>query len=469
MAGFSSLGIGSGLDTGAMLEQIKSAEQTRLKPYATLQSNFNGKLSAWGQISSAMNKLKEGVKGLTDNAFSTLTASKNEAFNATLGKGASVNTHKVVVSELASAHKLATRAEADKDLRLGSDDEQRTLTITTGNGKKMEIELSKDETSLEQIAKKINKAEGDVSASVQRTDDGFQLVLTSKNTGEDGKMDIAVSGDTKLDEMLNTSNTGEGAIEQKLAAKNAKLNVDGIDYTRSSNNISDIIDGVTLELKAKSKDPVEGEQLTLSKDNSAIKTNLKAFVEQYNALQKVAGTASKFDQAGAQKNSGGSNGVLMGDIMLRGMMGEMRTAINGTVGDGTADINSLADIGIKIDGITGEMSLDEKKLDAAIAENPEAIGEMFMGRGEVIGIAGQLTSIFDQYLGDGTSKDKGAIKLATEGLDDQVKLMQAQIDRTQTLIDNNVERYRQQFIALEKTMAQMNNMSNQLSSVLSSL
>ncbi|MCT6588425.1 flagellar filament capping protein FliD [Pantoea dispersa] len=468
MAGFSSLGIGSGIDTGAMLEQIQQAELTRLKPYATLQTNYQGKISAWGQISSALDKLKDSVKGLTDNGFSTLTPGKNDAFTVTLGKGASANTHKVVVHELAAAHKLATAGQEKKDQLLGGDEATRTLTITTGDGEKLDIELSKDETSLEQIAKKINNADGDVTASVQRTDDGYQLVLTAKKSGEDGRMSVAVTGDDKLDGLLNTD-PNIGTIEEKVPAKNAELSVDGIKYTRSSNNISDIIDGVTLELKAKSKDQVEGEQLTLTKDNSAIKTTLKSFVEQYNALQKLVGTASKFDQDGAKKDGGGSNGVLMGDIMLRGMMSEIRTSINGVVGEGTAEVSSLADIGITIDTASGEMRLDEKKLDAAVADHPEAIGEMFMGRGEKTGIAGQLNAIFDQYLGDGTSKDKGAIKLATDGLDEQVKRMQEQIDRTQALIDKNVERYRQQFIALEKTMAQMNSMSNQLSSVIATL
>lgn len=466
MAGFSSLGIGSGIDTGAMLEKIQQAELTRLKPYATLQTNYQGKISAWGQISSALDKLKDSVKGLTDNGFSTLTPGKNDAFTVTLGKGASANTHKVVVHELAAAHKLATAGQAEKDQQLGSDAATRTLTITTGDGEKLDIALSKDETSLDQIAKKINKADGDVTASVQRTDDGYQLVLTAKKSGEDGKMSVEVRGDDQLDGLLNTRT---GSIEEKVAAKNAELSVDGIKYTRSSNNISDIIDGVTLELKAKSKDQAEGEQLTLTKDNSAIKTTLKSFVEQYNALQKLVGTASKFDQDGAKKDGGGKNGVLMGDIMLRGMMSEIRSAINGVVGEGAAEVSSLADIGITIDTASGEMRLDEKKLDAAVADHPDAIGEMFMGRGEKTGIAGQLNALFDQYLGDGTSKDKGAIKLATDGLDEQVKRMQEQIDRTQALIDKNVERYRQQFIALEKTMAQMNSMSNQLSSVIATL
>ncbi len=57
-------------------------------------------------------------------------------------------------------------------------------------------------------------------------------------------------------------------------AKDAKLRVDGSDYTRSSNNITDIIDGVTLNLKTVSENG-EAEQLTLTNDTSAIKTSCK--------------------------------------------------------------------------------------------------------------------------------------------------------------------------------------------------
>lgn len=471
MAGFSSLGIGSGLDTATMLEQIKAGEQTRLKPYSLLKASYQGKVSAWGKISSALSALQGGVTSLKENAFTTLNVGTNKAFTVKADKDASADTHSVHVEQLAKAHKLKTGEYADADLTLGDENGEgtRTLTITNAAGKELSIELQDDETSLKQIAQKINKEKGDFSASVQRVDDKYQLVVSSKTTGSDGKMTIAVEGDDKLSTVLNND------MSEVSAAEDAILTVDGTTFTRSSNNISDIITGITFELKAVTEGD-DAEQLTLTQDNSAIKTNLKAFVEHYNTLLKQTSAASKY----VQNNSSGlkdedvslqnsENGALMGDSTLRGMVSEIREAVNGIYGDSTSDYSGLADIGIKIDATTGQMTLDENTLDQAIADSPDAVADMFLGRESEEGIASVLGGIITEYVGDSSEKIDGVIKEATKGLDEQGKLMQEQIDKTQKLIDSTVERYRTQFVALENTMSQLGSMSNQLSALISSM
>lgn len=485
MASFSSIGIGAGMDTATMLEKIKAAEQIRLKPYTLMQNNYKSKISAWGTLSSSMSALQGSVKKLTNDAFNTLSVSTNKAFSAKAGTGADADTHAIHVEQLAVAHKLKTEAFDASDERLGAQNgATRTITITNGDGKTTTVTLADDETSLDQIAKAINKQDGGAKASVQRTTDGYQLVLSAKNTGTDGKMKVEVSGDTQLGDILNTSNGGKGSGEpdasldkmsQVTAAQNAKLTVDGMDYERSSNNISDIISDVTLELKAKSE-TADPEQLTLTRDSSAIKTSVKDFVEKYNALLKLTTAASKYvpnETAGLKDEDiatqNGQNGALMGDSTLRGMVSELRSTVNGVYGENDADVRALADLGIKIDAASGQMTLNESKLDTAIADNPDAIADMFMGRGETEGLATKLSTIVEKYVGNPDTKTEGIIKTSTEGLDAQVKIMQTQLDKTQKLIDAQVERYKVQFQNLDSTMSKMNSLSNSMASMLASL
>ncbi len=486
MASFSSIGIGAGMDTGAMLDKIRDAEQMRLKPYTLMQNSYKSKISAWGTLSGSMSALQGSVKKLTNDAFNTLNVSTNKAFTATAGTDANADTHAVHVTQLAVAHKLATQqlpVGEDADTQQGDGtSEERTIKITTGDGKVTEVKLKKDETSLNQIAAAIKKQDGNISASVQKTNDGYQLVISAKETGTDGQMSISVEGDTALGDMLNTSNGGVGApgggsdkMKQVTAAQNAELTVDGSKYTRSSNNISDIISGVTLTLKAPSE-TADSEQLTLTRDSSAIKTSVKDFVEKYNALLKLTTAASKYvpnETAGLKDEDiatqNGQNGALMGDSTLRGMVSELRTTVNGVYGENDADVSALADLGIKIDAATGQMTLNESKLDTAIADNPDAIGDMFMGRGEKEGLATKLSTIIEKYVGNPDTKTEGIIKTSTEGLDAQVKIMQTQLDKTQKLIDAQVERYKIQFQNLDSTMSKMNSLSNSMASMLSSL
>lgn len=490
--GISSLGVGTGgIDTASMLEQIKSGEQTRLTPYTKLKSSYQAQISAWGKISSSLSTLQKSVTTMSADAFNKLSVSSNDAFTATAGSGALADSHEVTISQLATAHKLKTQPQTSADDQLGDTDvETRKVTISQQDGSTMEVELKDDETSLNQIAKAINKEKGDVTASVQRTDEGYQLVLSSKTTGSDGKMSVKVEGDSSLAAVLDTSGGGQHIDDQGNVvndggkndsmisvsdAQDAKLRVDGSDYTRSSNNISDIIDGVTLNLKEVSENG-ESEQLTLTSDTSAIKTSVQDFVKQYNALLTQTTSSSKYvandtsdltDESVATQNS--QSGALVGDSTLRGLVSEIRSTVNGVYGDAGADYSSLADLGIKIDASTGQMTLDEDTLDEAIADNPEEIANMFTGRGDSAGLATTLGNIMTDYLGDSKTKDDGLIKTATESLDSQTEIVQEQIDKTQKLIDAQVERYRVQFQNLDSMMSNFNSMSSQMTSLLSTL
>jgi flagellar hook-associated protein 2 len=494
MASLTSLGIGSGIDTATMLESLKASEQTRLTPYTNLQKSYNAKISAWGQISSSLEALNKTAKSLQGDTFNTLSVSSNKAFTATATSSAQADTHDVTVLQLAAAHKLKTEAVDSADTAQGTmktDDNSRTLIITQEDGSELSVELKDDETSLNQIAKAINKENGDVSASVQRSDDGYQLVFFSKKTGSDGAMSVRVEGDDQLDGFLHVDNGGThvdedgnpingdaGSNDKMISvadAQDAKLRVDGSNYTRSSNNINDILTGVTLELKTVSEDS-KSEQLTLTQNTSQIKTSIQEFVNNYNALITQTNSASKYvqnDTSGltnddvAKPNS--ENGALMGDSTLRGMVNEIKTTVNGVYGENDADYSSLADLGIKIDSSTGLMTLDEDKLDEAIAANPEDIANIFMDRNGNEGMASKLQGIITNYVGDSDAKIDGVIKNTTDSLEDSVEKVKVQIEKTQALIDAQVERYRVQFQNLDKTMSNLNSVSNQLSALISSL
>lgn len=487
MASITSLGIGSGLDTANMLEQLKYNEQKRLLPYTNMQNSYESKISAWGQISSSLDALNKSIKPLQGDAFHAVNVSSNKAFTATATSGAIADSHSVTVSQLATSHKAKTeplQPGQTADTLLGDQNSgTRTVVIEQENGSEMRVELKNDETSLNQIAKAINKEDGDVHASVQNTDNGPQLVLTSKTTGTDGKMSVRVEGDAQLDGILHLEDGKPGMITV-ADAKDAKLTVDGSDYTRSSNTIDDILTGVTLELKEVSeKDPsdstgntLKAETLSLTPDMTQYKTSIQNFVTEYNALINQTTASSKYvpsDSSGLTNNDvqkpSSENGALMGDSMLRGLVNETRTAVNGVYGENGAEYRSLADIGISIDPKTGLMTLSEDKLDAAIANDPDAVANIFMDKNGNEGLASTLGGIITKYNGDPDKKIDGSIKAATDSLNKQVEQVKEQIERTQKLIDAQVERYRIQFQTLDTTMASLNSTSNQLGALISTL
>ena len=469
-----SAGVG-GWDYSDLLNGIAQNEQLRLKPYTTLQTKCKNQISAWGNISSLLTKLQSTAKKLDGEAFNTLTVSKNSAFTATATSNASADTHAVSVQQLAVAHKLRTDPFDSADSQLGSGTAgTRTLIIKQGDGSQVKVTLREDQTSLNQIAKAINTQNsaqgGNITASVQRDGKGtYQLMLSSRKTGTGGEMSVSVENDEKLAGILDTSNGGKSAdgsgnSSDKMTvvsvAQDAKLTVDGIAYTRTSNNINDIITGVTLNLNATSKGG-DTEQLTLTVDSSAIKTSLQDFVKQYNALLTETSANSKFvASSGDSDTSTEKSGVLMGNSTLRGLVNDFRAAVNDSYGG--AKGGSLSALGITIDSQTGQMTLDESKLDKAIADDPDTIGRIFKGSGTDSGLASTLNDIATKYVGDTTTKTDGIIKSVTKDLNTQIQNAATQITKTQAMIDTKIELLRSQYANADALYNQMNNLSNTL-------
>lgn len=492
MAGFSMPGLGSGgaLDITMMLAEIKKAEQTKLIPYNTKKTSYSGQISSWGKISSSLSALKDNLGKIDKEGFKGVNVGSNKAFKATAGAGAMPDSYSIYVEQLAKAHKIGTGEQTSKTEQLGDQSaETRKLKISVGDGKEMEVELSKDETSLEQIAKKINGQKGDVTASVRAGENGgYSLVLTSKKTGEDGVMSVQVEGDDKLGEVMNYDPNlpplpGPGApgngMNTVTDAQNAIVVVDGTRIERSSNTITDAVEGITLELQQVSeKDKDSGdfiyETLSLTSDSSKFKGNIEEFVKLYNAFIDASSSASQWKEPGDDGQPNVANGALMGNSTLRRLTNDMRADTVGTYGELSDVFSSLADLGIKVeveDAATGKLTIDSKKLEAAINEHPEEIEALFLGKGDTPGISDKMQSIITTYIGDsdGIPKTKGVIEQTTKGLEEQTKQVSERIKQLEKMIDVTLERNRKDFERLDLAMGKMNNTSSMLTSLLSGM
>lgn len=495
---------GSGLDIPALLEQMKGAENKKLNPYLIKQNSYNSQVSSWGKISSSLDAIKTNLGKLEDEGFNGVSVGDNKAFKATAGKGAIPNSYSVIVEQLAKAHKIGTPAQTSNSDQLGDGSATRTLTITLGDSKPMEVELKDDETSLTQVAKKINAKNGDVSASVMPAEGGkFKLVVTSKKTGTEGEIKMEVSGDPKLAEVLNydpkaaniPSEPGydDKRAEQINAAQNAILTIDGAKVERSTNTISDAIEGLTFELREVSEKDDSGdfkpETLAVTADTSKVKSLIEEFVKVYNSFLSASGSASAYsepvkgsDDDIAMPNPG--NGALFGDGTLRRLTSLMKSTAMGSYGDASdADASSklfqtLGSIGItvKFDGKTGDdrsgqlgtLSIDTKKLDAALKDNPKEVEALFLGKDGNLGIKAGMEDVFKSYLGDSETipKTEGAIATAITGLKEQEKRVAKQITRMEQRIEDSLKRSEKEFLRLDQAMTEMNSMSQQLQAAL---
>lgn len=487
MASTNFLGVGSGLPFDQWLEDERKGITQKLNPYLQKQSTYKGQISAWGSISSALSTMKDNLGKLEDEGFNGVSVSDNKTFKATAGSGAIPNSYSIAVKQLAKAQQLAVENDT-RDKPIGNADAKVTITLKEGE-KPLELDLKSDETSLDQIAKKINDRKGDVVAEVITIEDGkHKLVLTSKKTGEAGDMAISVTGNSQLKSKL------EGATVE-TASQNAELFLNGKPITRSSNTISDMITGVTLELREVSElndpdldpdDPLryKTESLTITEDTSKVKTLIEEFVKNYNSYLSTVASATKYtapDRESQSTTPDSTNGALFSDGSLRRLTSQLKSTVGGNYPDADALIQSLGSIGITVkfdgkigderSGALGELSIDTKKLDAALKDNPKAVEALFLGKGGSEGIKDRMEDVFNTYLGDKSSvtKKEGVIETALESLREQEKRIGKQITAVEARIEETMLRREKEYQRLDKAMSDMNNMSTRLQQSLAGL
>ena len=461
MPSISSLGAGTNLDLNGLYEKLEKAEQQRLSPIVKNQVSYKAKLTSWAILQTSLQKLQTATKALENSSSlaSGKVTTSNTAFTPTLSNNTSSGSYEIDVSQLAKSQMLISKAADSKTAQLGDSSQQsRTITITQkGTDKKLEVTLNKNQTSLSDIRDAINKAQGGVSASLIKADNGtYYLSLTSRDTGTSSAMTVS-SNDKKLEGYLgydgNASNSSN-AMSQKVAPTDAVITVNGVKITRSSNTITDAPEGVVLKLNSVTSKP---ELLKIEKDNSQMVKAVQDFVDAYNSFQTTVASQTKFTVAKAgssQQNS--DNGALVGDNALRNIHTRIRSLLS--VPQTGGGLSLLSQIGITQD-VNGKLTVDSKKLEQALNDKPESVTKLLSGDGKKTGFATQMNDFLTKVL-----DTKGPLNTAQDGINSSLRQLDKQASAVNLSIASNLARYKAQFTKLSSLVSAMNNTSVYLSS-----
>ncbi len=461
MATISSLGLGSGLDLNGLLDKLTKAEQQRLTPYTTKQSSYNAQLTGYGTLKGALEKFDNLSKEMAkEEFFKATTATEHDAFKITTNAKAVPGNYVVEVNKLAQAQTLTTQAKvSDQGAKLGAEGvTDRSLTITAGNPpKETKIPLSDDQTSLLEMRDAINGAKAGVTASIMRVgDNDYQLAISSSTTGENNKISLQVDNDDKLGDILNYNATrGTGtAMKQTVAPQDAELMVNGTAIKRSTNSISDALQGVTIDLKTKTKTD-EPQHLVISTNTAGTTDKIKEWVDSYNSLLDTFNALSKFTPVKTGEAPNPSNGPLLGDNTLRGVQSSIKSALSAA--QDNPDLKGLGNLGISTNTKTGKLEIDSAKLKKAMDEKPDQVSNFFVGNGKDTGMATEIHNQIQSYI-----KSGGIIENSTKSINTNLDRLNSQITTVTASIQNTIDRYKQQFVQLDTMMSKMNGTSNYL-------
>ncbi len=466
MATISSPGVGTnGLDVKSIISQLVTLEKRPLDTLKLQAATVNTKISAFGQIKSLVSTLQDAAGKLTSvtgwNGVAT-TSSDSKFVSATAVGGTLPTTFSVEVQSLAKAQATASAALLPVGGALGSGTLRLELgkwsvapaSFTPGSGQPVDITISASD-KLSDVASKINGANAGVTASVLSDASGERLLLRSKSTGEEFgfRLSVMEDGDTDPQSAGNTDATGlsrlvNGATVTQAAA-NAKATVNGIAVSSATNTFASTISGVTFKAEQVTTAPID---ITVSKDNSAIQSNIDGFVKAYNAINQLLQDATKYDAATK------SAGLLQGDSTAVALQNSLRNAIQSVTTGGGA-FQRLADIGIT-QQLGGDLAVDSSKLTKALSENPDDVKNLFRntGGGAANGIAVQLKALTTNLLSnDGFFKSKDAT----------LQLSLKRNSQDQTRVNEKVEafekRITQRYNALDTQLSSLNGLNAYIS------
>lgn len=466
----SSPGIGSGLDISGIISKLMQVEQRPLAQLDTKEAKQQTQLSAFGSLKSALSSFQDSVKALAKpNMFNGYKTTMTDTTLASVSASSSAvaGTHDITVRSLAQAQKVASDTFATTDTIVGSG----TLTINfgtyedgsfTANTEKaaQTITIDSAKSTLADIRTAINAANAGVTASIVNDGSGNRLVIAAKDSGLANALQITVdnaSGDlSKL--AFDASTGGISNMTETVVAQDAEMVIDGITIKKSSNTISDALEGVTFNLlKA---DPGTSTTLTVEKDNSSVETAVKAFVTAYNDLEKTIGNLSRYDAANKKA------AALTGDSTVRMVQNRVRSML--TANQPAGGIYGLSEIGISFQK-DGTLQLDESKLSAAL-NNPDKNVAAFFG--DIPGEATPTTPGFMSQLNlliDGMTRSDGLINSRMDGINSTIKGIGKQREALNYRLEETEKRLLAQFTALDSMIASMTQTSNYLQQQLANL
>ncbi len=384
--------VGKSIDPTAKLSDLKLRTPVT-SGYFTIngvQINVDPSTESLNDVINAINNSSAGVTASYDSTTDklTLTANGNTVINVGTPGDTSNFLQAVYIENAPQEVNSSGNTTVTSTAHIGAADPSFTLSslgISSGNIKINGVNIKVDATqTLESFINEINNSSANVTAWYDYNSD--KVYLRSK-VGGAVSISTAEADSANPTNVINTfgwnnatQETGQNAqVEVSLDAGNTWTT-----YTRSTNQISDVIPGTTLNLYATSTTPVT---LTISQDTSKATKAVESFVDSFNKI--VNWINQQYQQAPPKntQNASGSatlQGALYHNDMIENVLSKMKSMVYQQV-EGLSKYNSLPSVGITTGSVgsgwyqtmIGTLSFDKDKFQKALEDDPQQVYELF--------------------------------------------------------------------------------------------
>jgi len=426
------------IDVQSLLNSAMAAAEIPLQQLQQRQGGLQTQMSTMQSIESDITALQTAVKALTNtgggvNSF-TATSSNSSLVSASADPTATAGTHSIVVNSLATTSSYYTDVvPANTPITSGS------FQISVGSNPAATVTVDNTDNTLSGLAAAINGQNIGVTASVITDANGSRLALVSQTSGAAGNVTIS-------------SNTTSLNFHQAAAGVNASLTVDGVPISSTSNQVSGVIPGVTLNLGGAA--PSTTVSLTVAPDTNSATSAINAFVSAWNKV--VNDLNSQFDVA----SNGSGGGPLEADTALRGAQDQLLSAVTASV-TGNNGIVNLASIGVNLNN-DGTMSVDSGALANALNNNFSGVQTMLQANS---GVATFLATTLNQLI----DPAQGSLTLDLQGMANTSQDLTQQINTMESQLVIQQQNLTAQYAQMETTLQEMPLLQSQITQQLAAL
>ena len=377
----SALNAGSGLNVTQIVDALVDAERVpKQKKIDEAKDTATVKISALGSLKNELSVFQTNTAALDGQIGLALSSStSNVTLSRTDSSLASEFSHTINVASIATGQVLNFDNGGSGFSSTTGDIGIDSLTIDlgtwaagpafTGNGTSSTLSLTTGATSLTDVRDAINNAAIGVTASIIEVSTGSYSLMVKSPEGAENAMRIttSLSGAAVNVMKYDPENTGSFAdtASEVVSASDAAFTIDGIAVTRSSNTITDLFSGITLELDNVSASDMGTDQVISSRysETDALAT-LETVVSEINYLLSFLKEQSK------PGTNGEDGGPLHGDHFIRYTENKIKNLTSTAIAGYDDDEIYLSSFGV-VTELDGTLSIDETRFREYFDSNPE--------------------------------------------------------------------------------------------------
>lgn len=461
----------------ALVSVAVSSASANVSTLESSKTKLNAMSTDITTIKSSVKALKTTLEVLVEDggmASKKTQLTEEDVMDVSAEPDAVTGNYDVNVVALAQRHRMASASFGDEGTAVAAAAGAGTRTFTIACGDKSEdltvevLEGDTDETIMEKLADAINSNCTLATAGIIKENaDSSTLLIESSTFGTDGLLTITDKSGTL---MLNAGviNASGGMNRQLQAGTDAVLTIgDTLTITRSSNEIADAVNGVTLTLKTTGKTT-----LTVSVDTDTVVKKFEAFISAYNSAQTAIGTELYEEPDTITEDEYASDldvtvGTLYGNSQLRSMRNTMRRIM---VGMRDLSVGNMAELGVTSVSSEEEGSsekacnveLDTATLKTMLKKYPEAVKEL------LIGSNGILTQLNTELAANLKTKT-GVISSMETTTDSRLEAVNRRITASRKILEQQTEYYNSLYNSFSSQISGMQTTSQTLSAILGNL